>query len=190
MADDPTPDQPGGVIVIRSLDPAFYFLVLLDGRLGFRGTTRIEKEDDAKLPPVPTDDRMARMSTTFLRNRDTIQIEVTKGELQRSKVQADKHHWYLTGKYTEGRAEVTSRRSQRNTHTGNSCRLKVNSVRDSSISETLMTSGRTLGSLSPLGWAPFIRAALSCETLSSRSAESKRCGLGAAPIGRAATMNL
>ena len=107
MADDPTPDQPGGVIVIRSLDPAFYFLVLLDGRLGFRGTTRIEKEDDAKLPPVPTDDRMARMSTTFLRNRDTIQIEVTKGELQRSKVQADKHHWYLTGKYTEGRAEVT-----------------------------------------------------------------------------------
>jgi hypothetical protein len=81
-------------------------LGMIDGNLGFLGKWQGE-ESQKKLPGIPHDKGMMREAFRFLRSGDTLQIEVTPEEQDRSKIQAEKHRWYLTAKYADKDGKVT-----------------------------------------------------------------------------------
>jgi hypothetical protein len=81
---------------------------LIDGKLGFLGKLKGDAgEDESQLPVIPHDDGMMREAFRWLRDGDTLRLDLNKDDLQRqAKSQTEKHHWYLTGAYTEHDAQV------------------------------------------------------------------------------------
>ncbi|HEV3417849.1 MAG TPA: hypothetical protein VG056_13570 [Pirellulales bacterium] len=81
---------------------------LIDGKLGFLGKRKGDVgEDESQLPVIPHDDGMMREAFRWLRDGDTLRLDLNNDDLQRqAKNQREKHHWFLTGAYTEHDAQV------------------------------------------------------------------------------------
>jgi hypothetical protein len=86
-------------------------LGLIDGKLGFYAK-RQGGEDQKNLPSIPSDKGMMRMAFRFLKRGDTLLLEVTPDEQARSNVQAEKHHWFLTGSSPNKGGEVPLTREE------------------------------------------------------------------------------
>jgi hypothetical protein len=80
---------------------------LINGNLGFvarlPGT---EIKDEPEMPTTPRDKNVKREASRWLRNGDTLQIDVLPEQQAAAKAQAEKHHWFLTAKYTDKGGEV------------------------------------------------------------------------------------
>jgi hypothetical protein len=80
-------------------------LGMINGGLGFMGALR-DVADTPEMPSIPHDKSGTREEHRFLRKDDTLQIDVVPFQQAESKVQAEKHHWFLTAKYTDKGGEV------------------------------------------------------------------------------------
>jgi hypothetical protein len=105
-AAEPIVRLPAKVINIVVEKNEQWSLGLIDGEIRFLGRWHGD-QDDQELPLIPSDGaRHARTALAILRDGDTLQVEVSPYKQQWSTVQAEKNHWFLTGKYAEKNPEV------------------------------------------------------------------------------------
>ena len=82
-----------------------WYLGLLDGRVGYYAELS-DVKDAPNLPTFPSDKGGTRVAFRWLRTGDTFRIDVTQEQREETRAQAEKHHWFLSAKYTEKSGEV------------------------------------------------------------------------------------
>jgi hypothetical protein len=82
-----------------------WHLGLINGELAFLAQLA-DVEDRPDMPRIPYDKGGMREAFRWVRDGDTLQIDVRSEQRDEAKVQAEKHRWFLTAKYTGKGSEV------------------------------------------------------------------------------------